>query len=332
MPIMLPYENFHLYADRNIKEKLVSGYYTMPVLLKALAGKQSCTPLMPDQMTVVGRELNAADKEKFKGTQYAWRWQATDVDDSGVVGYKGTSTAATDYTHEHLKSAQVSPFELETPVRVENHILEAAAEKASAWAAAGDRKRAGAAIGSVIGDASSMKMSTHMLNLQGRLWTGTPSSFSADIADNIIGVNAWLSDDNDIATVDRSLAGNAEFRAQFTDVAQVASLDWITKIKNLGVAKAVGTTEPLRKYGSKADLLICDPAIFDRLRTEYSNRVGVRDTKWDQHKNWVGTLDNWFMYDNTVVVGDYDCPVKSCCWIPAPGSSVPCALLKCPHS
>jgi len=313
MAILTPRDNFHLYAQAVIKEKMVSSVYRLPVLIRALAGINGADELMPDDLTVVGKKLSFGERTKHRGTQYVWKWQATDTDDSAVVGYKGTGATATDYTHENIKSAQISMFELETPIRVDNDVLEAAEEKAMNFATGGKVKAAGGVIGSVISDAHAMKMSTHLLNLAGRIYTGAPASYTTAKASNLIGMNAWLSDANDIATVDRSQAANAKFRAQYTSTAQQVSLSWVDAIKSRGVTKTVGTTEPLRKWGSKADLALMDKDIYEKLHAEYVARFAHNTNgKFDQHQDtWLGKLDNYFVYDGTTFVLDYGCAANA---------------------
>jgi hypothetical protein len=313
MSMLLPIDNFHLYARANIREKLYSNHYQMPTLIRALGLKGGADELLPDELVVVGKRLDIGEREKFSsGTQFVWRWQATDTDDSKVVGYNSTGSTATDFTHENLRSAQVSMFELETPCRVENHVLEAAGNQAMPHAAAGDKKKAGSIIGSVIGEATAMKTATHLNNMNGRVYSGTPTVDDADIYDNLVGVDTWLDDANTIATVDRSLAINANFRAQKTTTAQNVTLAWIDKVIETGVTKTVGTTEPLSKWGSKADLLITGPTLFNKLKQEFVSRhVYIAAPELKQGKSWLGTINNYFQYGDVTVVLDQAAPASS---------------------
>lgn len=313
MSMLLPYDNFHLYARANIREKLYSNHYQLPTLIRALGMKGGHDELLPDELVVVGRKLDVGEREKYSsGTQIIWRWQQKDTDDSKVIGYNTTASTATDFSHENIKSAQVSWFELETPVRIENHVLEAAGNQAMPHAAAGDKKKAGAIIGSVIGDATAMKTATHLTNMNGRVYTGAPTTGTADIYDNLVGVDTWLDDANTVATVDRSVAANANFRAQKTTTAQNVTLAWLDKVVQTGVTNTAGTTEPLSKWGSKADLCVTGAALYNKLYQEFVSRhLYNAGPELKQGKSWLGTVGNCFQYGDMTIVLDQNAPANS---------------------
>lgn len=256
-------DNFHSYANEHIVPNLFSGVFKFPTLLSVLSMKGSTEGKLgrPGSSVMLGKRLSPAKREEMRGsTQYVGFFHSGTVGGGKWIGEDDTAASAgAGRQNKQKKSFYVSWAEHEQPIAIQNTVLDANQGKAK--------------IGSVLEDAVSMAVEEQIETFATSVYTGAPSDQTAEVVDNLIGLDTWIHDSNTLGGVDRSLAANANFRGRRSTATLALSLKLIDDICIKGVDDgASGTTTPLLRHGSKADIILTDEINYNTLKQEAISR------------------------------------------------------------
>lgn len=284
-------ENLHAYANEVVVPRLFSQQYDMPVLATALSLRgASMGSFTPDAYKIIGKKFGVAQQANINGgSQYVGYWQKSTAANGKYLGFQDTgASAGNDRVNEMASSFYVSWFEREDAVAIDNEVID-------------DNKGQSKCL-SVLEDATKEAVSAQLNQFGTDFYTGAPSSYSLDKWDAPVGVDAWITNDNNICGVDRSVSANANFRGQYEDGTLNLSLDLIDQICLEGTTD----TTPLVNKGSKADLVIVPNAGYRKLKAEAISRQLGRMVSSDQlpKGGLVGYLNEYIDYNGKCIVMD----------------------------
>jgi hypothetical protein len=270
---------------------MFSGQYDMPVLASALslAGSRMGN-LTPDSFMILGKKFGLAQQKNINGSsQFQGYWQKNTVGGGKYLAFQDTgSSAGNDRGNTLPSSFYVSWFEREDPIAVDNEVLD-------------DNKgqdKALSLVETVTQDAVSRQLDAFGTDF----YTGSPSDYTAEKWDAPVGLNAWITNDNNICGVDRSVTANANFRGQFEDGTLNLSLSLIDTICTEGTTD----TTALMNKGSKADIVIVPNAGYNKLKQEAISRQLGRMVSADNlpKGGMVGYLNEYINYNGKMIFCD----------------------------
>lgn len=250
---------FHAYANEYTANELHSGIYNFPTLATALSLQGAVNgKLTPDSRLVIGKSFSAARAKTMAGsTQLNGFFQTGDISGTKVIGTDDTgSSAGAERVSAKKKGWQTSWTEYETPVAIDNQLIDAA--------------KGGHAVGSLIEDATQIATASQLAVLAQDLYTGAPTSYTDDVYSGATpGLDEWLGKANNVFGIDRSLAANAGFRAQHSTATLALSFSTLEDIIGVGVNDgSAGTTASLNSKGSKGDIILVPEAGYNKLKKE----------------------------------------------------------------
>jgi len=244
---------------------------------------------------IIGKKLGIAEQQKISGgSQFVGFWQKNRESAGKWLSFQDTGASAGNNRANNIPSSfYVSWAEREEAIAIDNEIIKSAKSPHDVLP--------------VVETAVKNAVSAQLDVFGTAVYTGTPSSYSTDKWDIIVGLDEWIHNSNNLCGVDRSSAANANFRAQYSTGALSLSLDLIDQIVVEGVAQAGGgTTTPLINYGSKGDIVILPNAGYRKLKAEAIARQAGRVVTSDQlpKGGMVGYLNEYIDYNGRMIVPD----------------------------
>lgn len=278
-------QSFHAYAQYALQEGMKTSLFKVPTLLSAVANKQAVSGRMgePGQASVIGKPVSVAKRKSLGGsTQRHIFFQTSRVGGGKYLGEDGTtSSTGVDRQDKQKRSTAISWSFYEQPISIRNNSLRMAGD--------------GYAIGSVIEDAVQMAMNEACEQIAGDLWNGSPTSQSADVYDDLIGVDQWVDDDNTIGTIDRSSVTG--FNGVREDSATTISLSTIDDA-------ALDATNGLSLYGGRSDIALTTSGIYNNLKQESLAAGGQLMFAEKPQGQPVGFEGEYINYNNTMLTFD----------------------------
>lgn len=278
-------QSFHAYAQYSLSEGMKTGLFKVPTLLAAVAKKQTVTGRMgePGASMVIGKPLSVAKSKSLGGsTQKHIFFQTAKTGGGKYLAEDGTtSSTGTDRQDKKKRSTAISWAFYEQPISIRNNALRMAGD--------------GYAIGSIVEDAVQMAANEANEQIAGDLWNGSPTSQSADVYDDLIGIDQWVDDDNTIGTIDRSSVSG--FNGVRDDTSTVISLSTIDDA-------ALNATNGLSLYGGRSDLAITTSGIYNNLKQEALAAGGQLMFSEKPQGQPIGFEGEFINYNNTMLTFD----------------------------
>jgi hypothetical protein len=278
-------QEFHAYAQYALSEGMKTSLFKVPTLLAAVSSKQAVSGSMgePGQSAVIGKPVSAAKRKSLGGsTQRHIFFQTSRVGGGKYLSEDGTTSSTGAARHDKKKrSTAVSWSFYEQPISIRNNALRMAGD--------------GYEIGSVIEDAVQMAMNEACEQIAGDLWNGSPTSQSADVYDDLIGVDQWVDDDNTIGTIDRSSVTG--FNGVREDSATTISLSTIDDA-------ALDATSGLSLFGGRSDLALTTSGVYNNLKQEALAAGGQLMFSEKPKGQPVGFEGEYINYNNTMICFD----------------------------
>ena len=278
-------QSFHAYAQYALSEGMKTSLFKVPTLLAAVANKQTVSGRMgePGASMVIGKPVSLAKRKSLGGsTQRHIFFQTGRVGGLKYLAEDGTtSSAGAERSDKKKRSTAISWSFLEAPIEIRNNAIRMAGD--------------GYAIGSVIEDAVHMAMNEINEQVAGDLWNGSPTSQSADVYDDMIGVDQWVDDDNTIGSIDRSSVSG--FNGVREDSATTISLSTIDDA-------ALDATSGLSLYGGRSDLALTTSGIYNNLKQEALAAGGQLMHSDRPQGQPVGFEGEYIDYNNTMIAFD----------------------------
>ena len=293
--------NFHSYANEFVVPRMFSALFKVTTLLPALAqlGGASGRLGRKDSGVMIGKQLPPGKKAVLRGSTQAQIFYLDAM--TGGVKYIGAddtgSSTGSGRQNTQKKSAYFSWFEHEQPISLSNQVL--------------DANGGGFAVGSAIDDATAMALEEQLETLSTDIYTGNPTSQTAEVWDKPLGMQQWLQKANTIGGVARAAAGG--FSAQHSTATLTLSLSLIDAVVLEGVNDGSGsTTAPLFNKSSLHNLVIVPNAGYNKLKQEAISRgVGTR-VNGDMPKGGsVGYVGEWIDYNGIMIAPDPYAPASS---------------------
>jgi len=294
-------EGLDVYAQEVIKEGFFSQIYDIPVLAAAFGLANKASPMFGGDVNVaLGRKLSGPQMETIDGgTLLHSKFHLQQGSTDAKVAYNGAGVDVSGgngwIVDGGSKTFSTAWVEYESGVKIGNDDL--------------DANRGKYALGSLVQDALQDTIGGQLSDIGTDLYTGLPSDFTLEKYDDIIGLQAWIHDGNNICGVDRSVGANAGFRGVRSTATLTLSLDLIDAFMMKGVEDgAAGTTTPLYDKNAKLDLIVTSGANYYTLKQEALNRGGILMHNKMPDASQVGQLKEWIEYNGIIIVADPKCP------------------------
>jgi hypothetical protein len=265
-------EGFATVAQNYISKQVASNFYrkaTFLAILGALTlGNQSKTSLEIGRPGS-GEILTAANvsqvERKRLGTvnNYLPRIQKFQTSNSKWMGVRDTMPSVASPTT--LSQGQATQFaasfawaDLTTPMLIWHEDKIRAGQEST-------KEGQALAMGQLIDEATEVGMQEHIDEINSKTWTGNPSSQTAALWDQPLGINQALQAANVYANVDRAV--EATWRAQVDSTITSVDINRIVDDANL--------TKELRVKGNGANCIITTVALYQQFKAQVLNTGGV---------------------------------------------------------
>lgn len=289
--------NVHAFADRVVKTDLISNLFNRLPLLAFMAGKGGSDGKLgrPGASSILsGAKMNAVEKNKEGGVEVHDRHVFSKVGGFKYMGKKDTSpSTGTDTYDEQVRTAVFRCTRAQQAIKINNFPVVAA--------------KGGKALGQATQEAVQLAMEEMMEEIAYSLWRGNPTSQSADVWDDFLGVLQSMDTDNTYGNLDRTTyTGYAGKRVT------------TAKAPSLSLIDDANFTQGAMDKSSGIDLVLTSNAIYNELKQEALSRgqttqvgsmpqfaeVGVDQEGIKYGKTWI-TFDplltgNWSTYDSDV--------------------------------
>ena len=216
-----------------------------------------------------------------------------------MAAYDTTAVVANATTMAHSQVGQAAALfyrnRIQTPILVWHSDLERHMSGTS-----GDGR--GLAESQCVQDATEVAYQEHVKKLNTLIWSGSPTSSSTDPWDQCHGINDVFSATNTYGNVDRSLAGNAAWRAVVDSTAQACDirklLDDVKVTKNI---RDLNATAPELCITTKANYLKMKSQILSQgVSLGHVVKEGIPNAaQMGVHQEALNVDDTWIMYDTS---------------------------------
>ncbi len=278
-------QSFHAYAKYALLEGMKTSLFKVPTLLGAVANKQTVSGRMgePGVSAVIGKPMSVAKRKSLGGsTQRHIPFQTSRVGGGKYLSEDGTtSSTGTDRQDKKKRTTAISWSFYEQPISIRNMALRMSNDEYQT--------------GSVIEDGVHMAVNEACEQIAGDLWNGAPSSHSADVYDDLVGVDQWVDDDNTIGSIDRSSVTG--FNGVRTDTAKTISLSTIDDA-------ALDPTNGLSLFGGRSDLAVTTSGIYNNLKQEALATGGQLMFAEKPQGQPIGFEGDYINYNNTMICFD----------------------------
>lgn len=242
-------QSFHAYAQYALQEGMKTGLFKVPTLLGLVANKQTVSGPMgePGTAMVIGKPMSVAKRKSLGGsTQKHIFFQTARTGGGKYLSEDGTtSSTGTARQDKNKRSTAISWAFHEQPISIRNNALRMAGD--------------GYAIGSIVEDATIQAMNEQCESLAGDIWNGSPSDQTADVYDDLIGVDQWIDDDNSIGSINRaSVTGFNGVRDDTTTAVSLSTID----------DAALAASDGVALFGSKRDIALTTSTVYKKLKQE----------------------------------------------------------------
>lgn len=286
-------DNLWSYADRRIRKELLSSWYQRSPIITFMTGKLKGESNLgrPGSLGVIGGSGNFSSPERTNeaGAEVQVRLQSAN---SKSVKYMGATDTSPSMGNQAQNRDRTSAYfrwtgPLASAVKVDNQVI---------------RTSNGAKIASATEEAVDQATENLLDQLKLDIWRGNPTSQTADVWDNPLGILQAIDTDNTYGNITRSSATHYWSGNRVT-TALTPSLKLIDDA-NLGVRTCSGIGFPMKNYGMGANLWLASNAVYAKLKDEALAR-GQSITVGDMPEaSKVGIKYECIMYGNATIVAD----------------------------
>ena len=303
---------FSTIAQNFISKSIASNFYPRLQLLSAIGaftltrnkktslniGRPGCGEILS------GKMITKAEVERLPAINgYQPRIQGFETSNSKWMGkYDTNPIVGSSQTLAHSQVGQNSALfyraELKTPILVWHRDKERCSRE-------GTERGRGLAMAQLLEEATEVAYQEHVKELNAKMWTGNPTSQSADPWDQPLGIMEMLSATNTYGGVDRSVAAHASWRAIVDTTLTATDLDRIVDDANV--------TKSLKDLGSGVNLGITTKALYLQFKAQAQAAGSVVRVLPEGIPGMaaMGVKQECLLKDNTYVMYDSTCPANN---------------------
>lgn len=274
------------FANRQLRSKLNSGLFDMPVLLAYMAGKGLTAGTLgrPGVGSMIGRgRVSNVKRESVDGSiEVHVPFLTERTGGFKSMGQRDTSpSTGNDSQDQKRRTAYFRWYRCQQAIKVWNSTL----------LAAGNNEYK---IADAVDDAVDQAMEEMMEEIDTRLHTGNPSSQTDPFWDNLLGVEQAMATTNTYGGVDRN-----------TYPAWASNRVTAAKTATLSLIDDANIEQEVKSKGPGIDLVLCSKTLYNKFKQEALARQGTLLLPGTPEMSEVGQLKEAVRYNGVTIAPDW---------------------------